>query len=211
MSKIIGSDGNAKAWMLPEISDASKPVEKGASLTARETRAVENALNSIREKAYQEGFNKGQQDGVASGQQQNEQVVKSLNSILNALATPLKYVDEALEEELVNLAVSIAKQIVRRELKTDPEQIVAVVKESLLFLPSSAENVRVYLNPDDAELVRKIMPVNASERKWTIMDDPVLSRGSCKVETDSTVVDASFESRIASIAAAILGSERSDG
>ncbi len=211
MSKIIGSDGNAKAWRLPEINDASGPVEKGTSLTARETRAVEDALNSIREKAYQEGFNKGQQDGVASAQHQTEQVAQSLTSILNALATPLKYVDETLEEELVNLAVSIAKQIVRRELKIDPAQIVAVVKESLLFLPSSAENVRVYLNPDDVELVRKIMPANAGERKWTIMDDPVLSRGSCKVETDSTVVDASFESRIASIAAAILGSERSDG
>ncbi len=210
MSKIIGSDDNAKTWTLPEIYDASKPVAKSASLTAREASAVENALNNIREKAYQEGFNKGQQAGVASGQQQSEQALQSLSSILDALATPLKYVDEKLEEELVNLTVSIAKQIVRRELKTDPAQIVAVVKESLSFLPSSAENVRVYLNPEDAELVRKIMPVNAGERKWDVFDDPVLNRGSCKVETDSTVVDASFESRIASIAAAILGSERSD-
>jgi len=210
MSKIFGSDDNAKAWALPEISDRSKPVDKGASLTARESKAVEDAVNDIRQKAHQEGFNKGRQDGVASGQQQAEQAVQSMRSILNALATPLKYADEKLEEELINLAVSIAKQIVRRELKTDPAQIVAVVKESLSIIPSSAQHVRVYLNPEDAELVRKIIPLNAGERNWDIVDDPVLSRGSCNVETDATVVDASFESRIASIAATILGSERSD-
>jgi len=66
------------------------------------------------------------------------------------------------------------------------------------------------LNPEEAEIVRKIMPVNAGERSWNIIDDPVLSRGSCNVETDATVVDATFESRIATIAAEIMGSERSN-
>ena len=211
MSKFIGSDGNAKAWTVPEISDISKPVDDGAPLTAREIKAVEDEINSVREQAYQEGFSKGQQDGIANSQQQVDQTIQSLTRVLEAMTTPLKYVDEKLEDELVNLAVSIAKQIVRRELKTDPAQIVGVVKESLAIIPSSAQSVRVYLNPEDAEIVRKIMPVNAGERNWNIIDDPVLSRGSCNIETDSTVVDATFESRIATIAAEILGSERSDG
>lgn len=210
MSKIIGSDGNARAWALPEISDVSKQVDSDAPLTAREIKAVEDELQRVREQAYQEGFTKGQQDGLASGQQQTEQIVQTLTTTLNALSTPLQHVDEKLEDELVNLSVSIAKQIVRRELKTDPGQIVAVVKESLSVIPSSAQNVRVYLNPEDAELVRKIIPVNGSDSKWNITDEPVLSRGSCKVETDATIVDATFESRIATIAAEILGSERSD-
>ena len=210
MSKIIGGDGNAKAWALPEISDATKPVDSDAPLTAREIKAVEDELQRVREQAYQEGFTKGQQDGLASGQQQIEQIVQTLTTTLNALSTPLQHVDEKLEDELVNLSVSIAKQIVRRELKSDPGQIVAVVKESLSIIPSSAQNVRVYLNPEDAELVRKIIPVNGSDSNWNIIDDPVLSRGSCKVETDATIVDATFESRIATIAAEILGSERSD-
>jgi len=211
MSKIIGSDGNAKAWALPEINDTSKPVDDDAPITAREMKALEEENSSVREQAYKEGFSKGQRDGLANGQLQIDKIMQSLTTILNALSTPLKYVDEKLEDELVNLSVSIAKQIVRRELKTDPAQIVGVVKESLSFIPSSAQSVRVYLNPEDAEIVRKIMPVNAGERSWNIIDDPVLSRGSCNVETDATVVDATFESRIATIAAEIMGSERSNG
>jgi len=209
MSKIIGSDVNTKAWTLPEISDTSKPAA-AESFTAREIKAVEEKVNSIREQAYQEGFSKGQQEGLSSGQQQIDQTIQSLTTILNALSAPLKHVDEKLEDELVNLAVSIAKQIVRRELKIDPAQIVGVVKESLSIIPSSAQNIRVYLNPEDAEIVRKIMPVNTGERSWNIIDDPVLSRGSCNIETDTTIVDATFESRIATIAAEILGSERSN-
>ena len=211
MSKIISSDSRARAWAIPDISERPEQVEKSEVLTAQENKAVEEEINKLRQKAYEEGFHKGQQDGVASGQQQVGQAVNSLVSVFNALAKPLKHTDEKLEEELVNLAVSIAKQIVRRELKTDPAQIVAVVKESLSVIPSSAQQVRVYLNPEDAELVRKIIPLNAGERNWDIVDDPVLSRGSCRVETEATVVDASFESRIASIAATILGSERSNG
>jgi len=69
----------------------------------------------------------------------------------------------------------------------------------------------VYLNPEDTQLVRQIIPPNAGERTWDLIDDPVLSRGSCRVETETTIVDATFESRIAAIAAEILGSERTNG
>lgn len=210
MSKIIGQDDNAKAWSIPEIKDSSGTVHSASSLTARERKAVEAEVKRIKQLAHQDGFKKGQQDGLAAAQQQAEQAAQSLVSVLNALATPLKQVDNQVETELVNLAVSIAKQIVRRELKADPGQVVAVVREALSILPSSSQNVRVYLNPEDAKFVRQIIPVNAGERSWDVVDDPALVIGSCRVETDAAEVDASFESRIATIAAELLGSERSD-
>ena len=211
MSKIIGKDENAKSWSVPEIKGAKgKPAHSSASLSAKEKKAVEAQVNRVKQQAYQEGFNKGKQDGFAAVQPQIEQSVQSLLSVLDALAVPLKHTDEKLETELVNLTVAIAKQIVRRELKTDPSQVVAVIREALSIIPSSSQNVRVYLNPEDVKLVGQIIPVNAGEHPWSIVDDPVLTQGSCRVETDAAVVDATVEGRIAAIAAEILGSERSD-
>lgn len=207
MSKLIDCDDTVRAWSLPEIQDESCNTT-GASSNNKQV--LEADLNKIRKQAYQEGFNKGRQDGRASGQQQVDEVIQSLVSVLNALAVPLQQTDAGLETELVNLAVSIAKQIVRRELKTDHGQVIAVVREALSILPSSAQNIRVYLSPEDAKFVRQVIPQNAGERHWEVVDDPVLSNGSCRVETDAAVVDASFESRIAAIAAEILGSERTD-
>jgi len=43
-----------------------------------------------------------------------------------------------------------------------------------------------------------------------IKEDPTLARGGCKVETDTSQIDASMESRIAEIAAEVLGGERRD-
>ena len=209
MSKIISSDEKVTAWAVPKIGEVKKQAEKKSSpLSAEEKHQVEAAINSIKEQAYKEGFNKGQQDGLNAAQQQVNQTLQSLASIINAMATPIEQLDEAVEHELVNLCVSIAKQIVRRELKTDPGQVIAVVREALTNIPSAAQHVRVFLNPEDAILVRKIIPENAGERSWDIIEDPILTRGSCKVETETTQVDATFESRIAAIAAEILGSER---
>ncbi len=210
MSRIIGQDENAKAWTIPEIKDSTGRIHSASSLTAKERKVVDAEVNRIKQLAYQDGFNEGQNDGLASAQQKTEQVAQSLVSVLNALSTPLEQIDNRVETDLVNLAVSIAKQIVRRELKADPGQVVAVVREALSILPSSSHNVRVYLNPEDAKFVRQIIPANAGDRRWDVIDDPAMVNGSCRVETDTAEVDASFESRIAAIAAELLGSERSD-
>ena len=207
MSKLIDCDETVRTWSLPEIQDESG---NGSGASSSDRKTLDADLNQIKKQAYQEGFNKGLQDGRANGQQQIDEVVRSLQSSLNALAAPLQQVEASLEAELVNLTVLIAKQIVRRELKADQGQVIAVVREALSILPSSAENIRVYFNPEDAKFVRQVIPQNAGERQWEVIDDPVLSHGSCRVETDAAVVDASFESRIAAIAAEILGSERTD-
>lgn len=210
MSKIISHDNKATAWLIPEISDLSTQNEANSpgGISRSGSNAGDEQTRKTKQAAYQEGFEQGERDGLAAAQIHINQAVQSLKSVFDSMGEPLKQVDDKIESELVNLAVSIAKQIVRRELKTDPGEVVAVVREALANIPASSQRVRVYLNPEDGELVRQIIPPNAAERTWEVIDDPVLSRGSCRVETDTTVIDASFESRIAAIAAKILGSER---
>jgi len=44
----------------------------------------------------------------------------------------------------------MVRQLIRREVKLDPGQIVGVVREALGILPISARNIRVVLHPEDA-------------------------------------------------------------
>lgn len=210
MSKLMGSDEQATVWSVPSINAASERAltHSDASLSAREKKVIEEKVAKLRERARQEGFEQGRREGLARGQAELEQMTQNLQSLLESLQAPLQQAEEQLEDELVKLAVAIARQIVRRELKTDPGQVVALVREALSILPSSARDVRVYLSPDDAGLVRKVIPAGGPDRSWEIVDDPVLGQGSCRVESDTATVDATFESRIAAIAAEILGSER---
>jgi flagellar assembly protein FliH len=129
--------------------------------------------------------------------------------MLTLLAEPLQALDDGMEQELVALAMAAAKLIVRRELKTDPAQVLAAVREAMGALPAASRNVRLHLHPEDAALVRETLKVSEGEQTWRIVEDPVIARGGCKVITDTSLIDASVEARLLAITAAVLGGERS--
>ena len=71
------------------------------------------------------------------------------------------------------------------------------------------------MHPADAEIARENLRLSSenseapNEDLWTVVDEPLLTRGGCRIETQSSQIDASIETRLAEIAAQIMGSERS--
>lgn len=214
-SKIIGAGGeeDVKQWQPPEMirssSDVSVQEARGSLLTAEQ-------LEQVQSQAYNEGFERGKKDGFAHGYKEaiagakNEisQKADQLDRLLSALNTPFKELDEQVERELISLTISMVRQLVRREVKLDPNHIVGVVREALSLLPVSARNISLVLHPEDAKLVREIFDVSDKELGWSIVEDPVLDRGGCKVITDTSRIDATLESRLAAMITTLLGGER---
>lgn len=133
---------------------------------------------------------------------------KRLESLLGLLAKPLAAVDADVERQLASLALAVGKQLARRELKANPEEIIPLIRECVGRLPASSRDVRVHLHPEDAALVREYLAAPEGERAWTLIEDPTLSRGGCLVRADASQIDARFESRVAAIAASLLGEDR---
>lgn len=185
-------------WVPPSVGS---PVSQAAALTAAEAEA-------LRARAEAEGFEAGRQQGFAAGRRDVEEAVTRLDGVLQTLGRPFADLDSAVEQELVMLAFAIARQLVRRELKTDPSQIVGVVREALQALPVAARDVRVHLHPEDATLVRSHLPPVDGERAWSIVEDPLLTRGGARIATSSARVDARLETRLGALVAELLGGER---
>jgi flagellar assembly protein FliH len=214
-SKIIGAgkQQGVKQWSPPEMirsaSDVSVLEARGSMLTAEQLEQVQN-------QAYQEGFEQGKKEGFKYGHEEAltetrsamQQKAQKLDQLLTTLDTPLKELDEQVERELISLAISMVRQLVRREVKADPGQIIGVVRESLTLLPVSSRNVRLVLHPEDAKMVREIFEVSEQDLVWSIVEDPVLGRGGCKVITDTSQIDATLESRLAAMITTLLGGER---
>ena len=78
----------------------------------------------------------------------------------------------------------------------------------MALLPASARDVRVHLHPDDAALVRERLAQPAADRAWTIIEDPVLARGGCRVITEYSHHRCAASSRVARRDRAVLGDER---
>jgi len=191
-------------------------VISGASETAYQRWELPHLLTAkemerIQKQAHEEGFARGHAEGLAAAQQETQARLDRLNGILATLATPLKELDDRIEQELVTLALAAARLIVRRELKTDPGQVIAAVREALGALPAAARQVRLHLHPDDAQLVREHLKVGDDDHHhWKVVEDPVLARGGCKLVTEQSQIDASVEARLTGILATLLGGERAD-
>jgi flagellar assembly protein FliH len=101
--------------------------------------------------------------------------------------------------------MAVARQVIYHELKTDPGLVVAAVRKALGVLPAGTRDVRLHLHPDDAQLVRELLPAGQEQGGWQIFEDVVHDRGGCRVSTETSQVDATLESRLARAAAAVLG------
>lgn len=213
-SKILsGSETDtAQEWQPPNVGKAN------GNISHERTMLTADQLSQLQKQAYDEGFDEGRKKGFEYGHK--EGLVKSaeqinqwsnhMDSLLTTLDTPLKLLDNQVERELVELVMSLVRQLVRREVKLDPNHIVGVVREALSILPVASRGVRVVLHPDDAELIRQIYDVSDSELGWKIIEEPVLARGGCRVQTETSQVDASLESRLTALFAPLLGGERGE-
>lgn len=198
---------DATSWQAPEMDSApppraAGPVPSGGLVTA-------GALTDLQREAYQEAYDVGYRDGVAAGEQAVQERVQRLDNLIADLARPFERLDAEVEQELLGLAMALAKQLVRREIRLDPTQIIAVVREAVSVLPVAARDVRVHLHPEDAVIIRQYLAPTENERAWQVIEDPVMMRGGCQVITPISRVDARLETRLGKVLSELLGSERS--
>lgn len=201
------------------VTVVEEEVETAPMLTAQEIEAMQRqayeeaaqqGLAEGREQGYREGHEEGRRLGLAEGQEEVKALASRLEEIMATLNEPLLELDEQVEHELVALAIALARQLIRRELRTDPGQIIAVVREALAILPSSVRRVSLYLHPDDAELVRTALSLDEGGQRWRLVEDPLMSRGGCRVASETSAIDASVEKRLAAVIAKAFGGERMD-
>lgn len=189
-------------WELPDVSDDSlKNLPKLP--TAEEIEQIETA-------AYNEGLSSGYEAGLKNGQEEIKQRCLELDKIVKFLQRPLDDLDDKVTEQLFQLAMTVTGQLIRRELHTDPGQIVAVVREAMTSLPIAERKINIYLHPEDAILVRDALSLshNDESQPWKVNEDPLLSRGGCKLQAGQSFIDASVETRLNRIIATLLGGER---
>jgi len=216
-----------------------KPLTTGKvkqQLSSPPARDINHEIITVRKEAYQQGykagsdtgFKKGYEQGIDDGlkrerarTQQNELFIENerqhlqsktqhLEQLLTVLGDPVSQLDKEVEDQLVGLVLAVSRQLIRRELKTDPGQIIAVVRKAVSLLPVATREYRLALHPEDAVLVREALAMddNEGDRPWTIVEDPVLTRGGCQVVSEISYIDATVERQLAAVAASLLGDER---
>jgi flagellar assembly protein FliH len=195
-------------WSLPLVEGnvIGRPIDE------RKAAAAAEAIARIaREQSEARGYEAGMAKAQAEMQGRIAELdsrVKRLDGLLQFIGRPLQDLDAEVEKTLLHLTLAVGKQLARRELRIDPAQVIAIIRESLQELPTAAREIRVHLHPEDAAIVHERLTAPANERAWTIVEDPTMSRGGCIVRTENSQIDARLESRINTVIANALGDER---
>ncbi|MEB0006039.1 flagellar assembly protein FliH [Pseudomonas sp. MH9.2] len=159
-------------------------------------------LEGIRQEAYNEGFATGEKEGFHSTQLKVRQEadvalsakLASLEQLMVHLFEPIAEQDTQIEKSLVELVGHITRQVIQRELTTDSSRIGQVLRDALKLLPMGAQNVRIFINPQDFAQVKALR--ERHEETWRIVEDDTLQAGGCRVETEHSRIDATIETRI---------------
>lgn len=165
-------------------------------------------LEAIQQVAYKEAWDKGHADGLKAGAAESRVRVERLDELLTSLAKPFDELDDQVEKQLVELAMTVVRQLFRREISEQPTHVIGVVREAIQMLPVASRSVQVHLHPDDASIIRECLSPADGEPAWNIVEDPLMSRGGCRVTTENSRIDATAEARLNRIIQDIAGDRR---
>lgn len=148
--------------------------------------------------AYDQGFAAGEAAAQQKSQQRIEPVLNGLNTLIAELAGMRKRVRAEAEDDAVKLALAVARRVLYRELATDPEAILGLVKAAFGKL-NARETLRLRVSPADAVTIEEHRAKLQIPPALEIAADGSLVRGSAIFETSRGDLDASVDTQLAEI------------
>lgn len=178
-----------------QIEEEPEP-DKVVPPTEEEIAAV---FQRAKAEGYEAGFQEGNAAGYKAGREAAENEVKAevvrLQSLLSKLDHDLHELDQQVANDLLDLAIALAKKVVAQALELNPQLIIPIVQEAIRNLPNVMNHPRLFLHPDDATLVNAHLGNQIELDNWQIREDPQIARGGCRIEAGGSEINASLETR----------------
>ena len=182
-------------WTWQDLSPDG-PSETSGAPTPEELEGIRQAE---KDEAYERGFN----EGVEAGRRQ---ALKEMGPNLQASVRVVEEMEEfrealldQLQENVAALALAIARHLMEREVKEDPEIVENLVRSALSHFPLD-QAVRIRMNPLDLSAIsQETAPERAPlaagrEVRWT--PDEAIRRGGCVVEGPERIVDGRVDTAL---------------
>ena len=158
-------------------------------------------LIHARELARREGMEEGRREAAAL--LEGERV--ALKALIAGMNEVMQDFEQSLANDVLSMSLELAKLIIRQSLRVKPEAVVAVVREAVESLPGVSDQTVLLVHPADAVLIRMAAENDRAlgELPWKIVEDEHIERGGCRLETPTTEVDATLETRWRRVLAAL--------
>lgn len=205
----MGRTNKYQRWQFATLTDEG-PVLRG-SARSREPEpepdpeapmVSESERARIVETARAEGYSAGFSTGRADAAHSVAAEVEHLKRLAEALSRARVELIEESAEALLALAVDIAQQVLRAELSTRPESMLAAAREAIDLAGRGAHPL-LMLNPGDVDIVRRHLGDELTANHWRIVEDARIEPGGCRAASADGSIDATLSTRWRSVAATL--------
>lgn len=165
---------------------------------------LQQLLNQARAEGHAQGLTEGKAQTQQQWQQRMDDYVagagreqaQRVSRVVKDLEDSFKQMQAAAAQELLNLACDIARQVVRQELRSQPQALLPVVREALDMLVDESRPATVRLNPADLNALDAALKAEHGEHsriQW--VGDAAIAAGNVKVECGGAEIDGSLDKR----------------
>ena len=155
------------------------------------------------EEAEQKAYQRGHAEGLSEGAMKAAADAQNLRALLPALVKHGENINQQLADDLLELALEIARRMVHEALEVRRELIVPIVQDAIAQLVRPLAQPVLTLHPLDAAIVREHLSEQLATDGWKIVEDPDLARGGCKLQTLASQADGTVAVRWQHLAAAL--------
>jgi flagellar assembly protein FliH len=157
-----------------------------------------------------EAYDKGFSDGLKDGQAGTRDKLASAFSAVEKLTEELRKARNELwgnaEKEILALSLVMAEKVIHREVTTDNEIIVAVLKDAMARIQNK-ENMKIKLNPADYNYIIEAKPdvlsMYCTKENLILEKDDKIKQGGAVIETRHATIDAQIEQQLERIREAL--------
>ncbi len=186
------------------LEEASAEVKRIISEAVSKTK---EQSEDIRHQAHEQGFTLGKQEGYDTECKTVKEKFQGLLSQIEMVLIEAKKekerifqkAQEDMSEEIVELAVLIAKKIIKTEISTNQDIIVANIKNALSKMKSQGE-ITIRVNLVDLQHVEfmkdELLSLASGLKGIHFHDDPSIEPGGCKIETTLGIIDATISAQM---------------
>jgi flagellar assembly protein FliH len=146
-------------YIMPILREVMKREESEVSSdqTVEQEGSIDQTVEQIEREAYERGYKVGEGAGFAMGEQKAIVLIERLEGFIQEVAKLKKRLLNETEPQILQLAVSIARKIILRELTVDPGEIVRITREAMMRIERTGR-ITIKINPLLHDLFAKHKP-----------------------------------------------------
>ncbi len=191
----------------PNRSDMAARSDDGGTCNIRKGSLSTAQLN---EQAYRRGFADGRKKGMIDVEntwhelsaQKIEPPLVSLQEALLQLKNIRKETNRQIENEVVELALAIARQVICQEITIDREIVICVAREALAKVEDPGR-IKIKMSPSDLQFIKEtrsqLSKLIENIDNVTLEAVENIQSGGCIIETDLGEIDARIEKQLQAV------------